>query len=545
MGAQARGASSLYLEGAALEEARKQADQLPSWDLRPWQLAELELLLSGALSPLTGYPSQADFDAVLRSGETRDGVPLAWPVSLDVDLDFAGTLQQGSTIALRDREGLLVALLDITDIWQPDLANLLERLGSQAPVVMQWLQEDCLPLRLSGLLRGIAPPCHYDFIDLRIAPTEVRQRLQRRGWKRVLAVMTGQPIGPGEHALITQRARELEANILLLPDGLSQAPGDGHYYARLRALTQSLARFPKQLTATALVPLPAHRGTVAETALRELVARNHGATHVMHLDTGQPAAAPALSSAIGVQPVAPASMCYLPDSGRYVARADVPEGEDASPASTQEMLARLQRGEQIPDWLGWPEEVAALKRAYPPRTAQGLTLFLTGLFGAGKSTLARALMGKLMEHGSRPVTLLDGDTVRRNLSSDLGFSREHRDLNLLRSGFVAAEITKNGGIAICASIAPSTRGRRRLRKRIESDGAFLEIHVATPLEVCEQRDRKGLYARARAGLITEFTGISDPYDTPESPEIRLDMTGVSPDQGAQEILLKLVALGYL
>lgn len=537
--------ATLYLSGSALTEAVSEAAHLPSWELTPWQLAELELLLDGALTPLQGYLDQADFNAVLQRGETADGIALSWPLSLDVELDFAGTLQRGSTIALRDCQGLLVALLDVSDIWEPDPQFLVDHLAGPSRAFGRWLREEGHSVRLGGSLRGIRPPGHYDFTRLRAAPAEVRARLRRRGWDRVLAVMTDQPIGPGEHTLVLAHARALEANLLLLPSGLAAEPGDVRYHARLRSFTQTLGRFPDPITEAALVPLLPHRGATAETALRETVARNYGATHVLHLDPGTPEATRSSVARLGLTRVPRGQIRYQPDRGRYTLSPAAASDDHALPCDISECIARLQAGEPVPDWLGWPEQVRALAPAWPARRDQGITLFLTGLSGAGKSTLGRALRSKLMERGTRPVSLLDSDILRQRLASELGYSRAHRDRNIERIGHVAAEITRNGGVAICAAIAPYAEARQQVRDTIETIGGFMEIHVATPLEVCEQRDQQGLYARARAGLINDFTGISDPYEAPEAPELRIDATSTNPDQAAQQILLKLAALGYL
>ncbi|RMF84539.1 MAG: adenylyl-sulfate kinase, partial [Nitrospinota bacterium] len=230
---------------------------------------------------------------------------------------------------------------------------------------------------------------------------------------------------------------------------------------------------------------------------------------------------------------------------QYLPRSEVPAGSKVLTLSGTELRRRLREGLDIPEWFSYPEVITELRRSYPPRAKQGFTVFFTGLSGAGKSTIANVLMAKLMEIGSRPVTLLDGDIVRKNLSSELGFSKEHRDLNIKRIGFVASEITKNRGIAICAPIAPYRSTRREVREMISQYGGFIEVYVATPLEVCESRDRKGLYAKARAGLIKDFTGIDDPYEPPENPEVIVDTSVMSADEAAQEILLHLEREGFI
>jgi sulfate adenylyltransferase len=541
--------TALWLDREAARQARADARGLRSWDLDPRQLAEIELLLSGALAPLEGYLDGATHDLVLRSGALADGSACPWPLALDVGEDFAAETRSGETIALRDPEGLLVALLDVSDVFRPSPERL-ERalfagpplLGAEPDAGRDWLYGE-RPFRLGGRLRGIEPVYHYDFASLRLPPDELRQRIARRGWRRVLAVLTRRPLGPGELALVERRARELEADVLLLAEAGMAEAGSLRYYARMRALEAALPRFGEQAAEAAIVSLPRPLGSARERTLRQLVARNHGATHVLLLDDLPDAPTEAVPE--GVTAVPGGRMVHVPERGLYCLEDECEAGDAAQPCDIGALVDRMVAGERIPEWLGWPEVVDALRRAWPPRASQGFTLFLTGLSGSGKSTIARALLGRLMEEGSRRVTLLDGDIVRKNLSSELGFSREHRDLNIRRIGFVAAEITKNGGVAICAPIAPYATTRRAVRDAVERVGGFVEIHVATPLEVCEARDRKGLYAKARAGVIKEFTGISDPYEAPGAPELRIDTAELSPDEAAQRILLKLRSLGYM
>ena len=238
-------------------------------------------------------------------------------------------------------------------------------------------------------------------------------------------------------------------------------------------------------------------------------------------------------------------MMYVPERGEYVPQNEVRPGETPMTISGTELRRRLRAGIDIPDWLSFPEVLDELRRSSPPRHRQGFVVFFTGLPSSGKSTIANALLAKLNEDGTRPVTILDGDVVRRHLSSELGFSREHRDLNVLRIGYVASLIAKSGGIAVCAPIAPYENIRRQVRELVEATGGFIEVHVATPVETCEKRDRKGLYAKARAGLLSNFTGINDPYEVPTAPDLRIDTEEYTPDQSAQQILLKIEALGYI
>jgi sulfate adenylyltransferase len=303
-------------------------------------------------------------------------------------------------------------------------------------------------------------------------------------------------------------------------------------------------------------------GGPREAVWHGLIRRNHGATHFIvgrdHAGPGKnsdgkdfydPYAAQELfrehEAEIGVEMVDFKHMVYVQEKAQYVPRNEVAEGDTVLDISGTELRRRLREGLEIPAWFSFPEVVSELRRTSPPRSKQGFTVFFTGLSGSGKSTIANALMVKLMELGGRPVTLLDGDVVRKHLSNELGFSREHREINIRRIGYVASEITKNGGIAICAPIAPYTKNRAEARAMVEQYGVFLEVHVATPLEECERRDRKGLYKLAREGKIKEFTGISDPYETPAEPELRVDTLSVTPDDCAQSVMLKLESLGLI
>jgi sulfate adenylyltransferase len=251
------------------------------------------------------------------------------------------------------------------------------------------------------------------------------------------------------------------------------------------------------------------------------------------------------SEEIGVSVIKFKEMVYLPFEGEYRFADQVPEKTQTIALTGSDIRHRVRSGRQVPEWATFPEVISEMQKAYPPPRIQGLTVFLTGLSGAGKSTIAKILYSRFLEMGGRPVTLLDGDIVRRNLSSELSFSKEHRDINVRRIGFVASEITKNRGAAICAPIAPYASTRSEIRKAIEVYGGFVEVHVSTPVDVCEKRDRKGMYAKARAGLVKGFTGVDDPYEIPESPEVRIDTTDITPDEAAQEILLFLGQRGYI
>ncbi|RME17677.1 MAG: adenylyl-sulfate kinase, partial [Alphaproteobacteria bacterium] len=323
-----------------------------------------------------------------------------------------------------------------------------------------------------------------------------------------------------------------------------------------------LDKYPAATTTMSLLNLAMRMAGPREAVWHGLIRKNHGVTHFI---VGRDHAGPGKNSAgedfygpydaqelfkeheaeIGVEMVPFKHMVYVQERAQYEPADEIEEGVTVLNISGTELRRRLAEGLEIPEWFSFPEVVAELRRTRPPRSKQGFTVFFTGFSGSGKSTIANALMVKLMEMGGRPVTLLDGDVVRKNLSSELGFSKEHRDLNIRRIGYVASEITKNGGIAICAPIAPYAATRRAVREEIEQYGAFVEVHVATSIEECERRDRKGLYKLAREGKIKEFTGISDPYEVPENPELRLDTENVDVDNCAHQVILKLEQMGLI
>ena len=377
-----------------------------------------------------------------------------------------------------------------------------------------------------------------------------------------MAFQTRNPLHRAHQELTFRAARDVEANLLIHPVVGMTKPGDIDHYTRVRCYENVLGYYPEQTTMLSLLPLAMRMGGPREALWHAIIRKNYGCTHLIvgrdHAGPGDdsngkpfygPYDAQELlqqhEAELDISMVPFKMMVYAENKAQYIPADEVAESDRVLNISGTELRRRLQEGLEIPEWFSFPEVVAELRRTHPPRSKQGFTIFFTGLSGSGKSTIANALMSKLMEIGGRPVSLLDGDIVRKNLSSELGFSKEHRDLNILRIGFVASEITKSGGIAICAPIAPYAKTRRAVREAISPYGGFIEIHVATALEVCEERDRKGLYAKARAGIIKEFTGISDPYEVPEAPEMVIDTVDISPDLAAHRILIKLESLGYI
>jgi len=555
----------LYLDATAAEAEKAAAQDYASWDLTERQLCDIELILNGAFSPLEGFLNQDDYDAVVSGMRLKSGVLWPMPVTLDVSEDFAADLKSGDKLALRDLEGVIVATLEVGDIWTPDKAveakGVFGTTDEKHPAVHH-LNHIAHPVYVGGTLKGVEAPTHYDFKHLRESPAEVRARFKKLGWRKVVAFQTRNPMHRAHQEISHLAAREVEANLLIHPVVGMTKPGDVDHYTRVRCYEHILKHYPEQTTSLSLLPLAMRMGGPREALWHAIIRKNYGCTHIIigrdHAGPGQdssgedfygPYDAQELlkehAEEMDITMVPFRMMVYAQNKAQYIPIDEASDDDKVLNISGTELRRRLQEGLEIPDWFSFDDVVAELRRTHPPRDRQGFTVFFTGLSGSGKSTIANALMAKLMEIGGRRITLLDGDIVRKNLSSELGFSKEHRDLNIQRIGFVASEITKNGGIAICAPIAPYTHTRRGVRDLIEPLGGFIEIHVSTSLEECEKRDRKGLYALARAGKIKEFTGISDPYETPENAEMVIDTVGISPDLAAHRILVKLEALGFV
>jgi sulfate adenylyltransferase len=555
----------LYLDAAAAQEAKQRSRGWKSWSLTERQLCDLELLLNGAFSPLDGFLGRADYESVLDEMRLASGALWPIPITLGVTPAFADGLEIGETVTLRDREGALIATLTVAEIYRPDKrAEALAVFGTEdrAHPGVRYLLDEEGEAYVGGRVQGIEAPTHYDFKHLRDTPSELRARFQKLGWRRVVAFQTRNPMHRAHQELTFRAAQAAEANLLIHPAVGMTKPGDVDHFTRVRCYEKVLRHYPEQTTMLSLLPLAMRMAGPREALWHGIIRKNYGCTHLIvgrdHAGPGNDRSGKPFYDAyvaqelfqqhqgeLGVTMVPFHTLVYSQNRAQYVQEDEVQEDETVLDLSGTELRRRLREGLEIPAWFSFPEVVEELRRTHPPRHRQGFTVFFTGLSGAGKSTIANALLVKLLEIGGRPVTLLDGDVVRQHLSSELGFSRAHRDLNILRIAYVASEITKNGGIAICAPIAPYAAARRKAREMVEAHGGFIEAYVATPLEVCEARDRKGLYAKARAGLLKGFTGISDPYEAPEEPEIRIDTAELTPDLAAHRILVKLESLGFI
>ena len=537
----------------------------PDWTLSDRQICDLELILNGGFEPLNGFLGKRDFESVINDLRLENGALWPIPITLDVSIEFAELLSNGDSITLKDKEGFSLAIMEISDIWEPDRAKeatlVFGTNDDKHPGVNHLLNESN-PIYIGGNLKCIDLPHHYDYKNLRHSPKALKKKFQEMGWNKIVAFQTRNPLHRAHVEMTLKAIKELDANLLIHPVVGMTKPGDVDHYTRVRCYDHVLDRYPDNSAILSLLPLAMRMGGPREALLHAIIRKNYGCTHLIvgrdhagpgNNKNGKPFYGPydaqniieKYKDEIGIQMVPFKFLVYLPDQDSYKPIDEVPDGVNYKTISGSELRKHLDEGTNIPEWFTYKEVAKELQRSNPPKEKRGFTIFFTGLSGSGKSTLANGLMVKLLENGNRPVTLLDGDIVRTHLSSELGFSKEHRSLNVRRIGFVASEITKNKGIAICAPIAPYKKDRRSNRDLISKLGGYIEIHVSTSIEKCEERDAKGLYKLAREGVIKEFTGISDPYEAPENAEIVIDSSGIKPEKLVDKIYNQIHELGYI
>ena len=544
------------------EELRAEAGRLPSIQISERAVCDLELLATGGFSPLDRFMSKADLSSVVENMRTADGTLFPIPITLPVGED--GGISLDSRIALRDSNNDLLAVMDVEEAYEWDLEETASRvygtLDLRHPIVAEmhrWGRYN-----LSGRLQVIQLPQRHDFSEIRLTPAQTRSALEETGHQNVVAFQTRNPLHRVHEELTKRAAASVDGVLLLHPVvGLTRL-GDVDHYTRVRtykALTD--LHYEPDRVLLALLPLAMRMGGPREAVWHAVIRRNFGANHLI---VGRDHAGPGVDSQgepfygpydaqelveehadeLGVKPLTFTELVYLPSEGRYEEVSKLPaDAETASISGTQVREDYLNAGRPLPEWFTRPEVAEILADTYPPRHRQGVCIWFTGLSGSGKSTTADVLTSLLMEHG-RQVTVLDGDVVRTNLSKGLGFSKEDRDTNILRIGYVASEIVRHGGIAICAAISPYIATRDAVRNMM-GEGQFVEVFVDTPLDVCESRDSKGMYARARAGEITGFTGIDDPYEAPLDPELTLDTVANSPAENAARIVDLMTEAGFL
>lgn len=556
----------LYAEPDHARELRLASASLPGWDLTEKQLCDLELLLNGSFSPLTGFLGEADYNGVVHDSRLADGTLWPLPITLDVSEAFAAKIAPGSRIALRDSEGTPLAVLDISDLYRPDRSVEAQQVfgttDTTHPGVADLLNRSN-PVYVGGRLTGIEAPTHFDFRPLRHSPAQLRQRFAAAGWTRIVAFQTRNPLHRAHRELTWRAASQVGARLLIQPVVGRTKPGDVDHFTRVRCYQALLRHYPADSTDLSLLPLAMRMGGPREAVLHAIIRKNYGASHFIigrdHAGpgndrSGKPFYAPfaaqellnAHAAEIGIEVVSFPAVVYVANRNTYAPTTELQPGDEVRDVSGTELRRILNAGEDIPAWYTFPEVAQVLRERHPRSAEQGFVVFFTGLSGSGKSTIAKALIARLAETSARPITLLDGDEVRKHLSKGLGFSKEDRSANIQRIGWVAAEIARHGGIAVCAPIAPYAEDRNSARKLVEAAGGnFLEVHVSTDISVCEQRDRKGLYAKARAGELKQFTGIDDPYEVPEQPELRLDTAQTDALELAGQIHAVLGARGLL
>ena len=552
----------LMVPAEARDDVKAHASQLPSIQLSARAVCDLELLATGAFSPLARFMGHADQQRVLEEMRLQNGTLFPLPVTLPVEASPA--LHLDRDLALRDAKNDLLAVMTLEEIspWEfADVAHkALGTLDPRHPLVAE--MHHWGKLHISGPLRVLQLPRHYDFQELRLTPAQTRARLEGFGYANVVAFQTRNPLHRVHEELTKRAAQEVNGVLLLHPSVGMTKPGDVDHYTRVRAYKALAARYydPHRIL-LALLPLAMRMAGPREALWHALIRRNHGANHFIvgrdHAGPGNDSAGKPFygpydaqdllqrySAELGVHMVPFSELLYLPDETRYEEVSRIPTGtRTASISGTQVREQYLNKGQKLPSWFTRPEVAEILAETYPPRHRQGVCIWFTGLSGAGKSTTAEVLTVLLLEHG-RQITMLDGDVVRTHLSQGLGFSKEDRDTNIRRIGFVAAEIVQHGGVVICAAVSPYRATRNDVRNLVGSEH-FVEVFVDTPLAVCEERDTKGMYAKARRGEIKDFTGIDDPYEPPDSPEITLDTVTHTPENNARLILQHLIQLGFV
>jgi sulfate adenylyltransferase len=553
---------NLVVSAEERDELLEKSSHLPSVQISQRALCDLELLATGAFSPLDRFMGKADYERVLTEMRLTNGVLFPIPVTLPVDEESLPSW--GEQITLSDSRNNTIAVMQIEEIYHWDeLREARLALGTtdpRHPLVSE--MNTWGNVYVSGALKVIDLPKYHDFTELRKTPAQVREELTAMGNEKVVAFQTRNPMHRIHEELTKRAAEEVDGSLLIHPVVGLTKPGDVDHYTRVRVYRTLVENYYEaDRTMLSLLPLAMRMGGPREAIWHAIIRRNHGATHFIigrdHAgpgkdSNGNPFYGPyeaqmmlgQYSDEIGVKPIEFKELVYLADEERYEEGTNVPENANIfSISGTEVREDYLAKGEILPEWFTRKETAEILKQMYPPRYEQGVCLWFTGLSGSGKSTTAEILTSLLLESG-RQVTLLDGDVVRTHLSKGLGFSQDDRDTNILRIGFVAGEIARHGGIVVAAAISPYRTTRNEVRKMV-GDDRFLEIFVDTPIEVCEERDVKGLYARARRGQIKGFTGVDDPYEIPVDPEITLQTIEISPEENARKILEILEARGFI
>lgn len=548
-------------------ELAAEAEKLPAVVLTERQLCDLELILNGGFSPLEGFMNEKDYNGVVKDLRLADGALFSMPICLDIGKKIidARNIKPGARITLRDfRDDRNLAILTVDDVYKPDKALEAKEVfgGDPEHPAIKYLMNQTKEYYVGGKVEAVNRLNHYDYVALRYTPTELRTHFEKLGWTRVVAFQTRNPMHRAHRELTVRAARARQANVLIHPVVGLTKPGDIDHFTRVRVYQALMPRYPNGMAVLGLLGLAMRMGGPREAIWHAIIRKNHGATHFI---VGRDHAGPGKNSSgkdfygpydaqyavekyrdeLGIEVVEFQMMTYLPDSDEYRPKDQVPAGVRTLDISGTELRRRLRVGGDIPEWFSYPEVVTVLRESNPPRNKQGFTIFLTGYTNSGKDAIARALQVTLNQQGGRSVSLLLGETVRSELSSELGFTREDRDTNIGRIAFVAAELTRAGAAVICAPIAPFEEARQEARETISQFGSFFLVHVATTLEFAEKTDKRGVYARARRNSIRNFTGVNDPYEKPTNADLTVDVEKSSVRNIVHQIILMLESQGFL
>lgn len=535
------------------------------WIVTPRQRCDLEMLLNEAFAPLTGFLTQADYQSVLTSMRLQSNKLWPIPITLDVNDHFAGEINLGDIIELFDFDNTLLARMQVSDKWRPDkhseALKIFNTTDRRHPGV-NYLLHTAGTWYLGGTIEKVQIPKHFDFINYRHTPESLKRLFLSLGWERIVAFQTRNPIHKA-HMELTQRAAEdIHGNILIHPVVGMTKPGDVDYLTRVHCYQKILHHYPANKSLLSLLPLAMRMAGPREALWHALIRKNYGCTHFIigrdHAGPGNdsqgksfydPYAAQKLvaqyQDEIGISIVPFQEMVYVKERRTYCTQNEVQPNETTLTISGTELRSALLNEQTIPSWYSFPEIIEELRQSYLPKYKKGFTIFFTGLSGAGKTVLSQALFAKLRAYGIKNISVLDSDVTRRVLGQEIGFSKADRNLNIRRLGFVASEITKVGGIAICAAIAPYAETREENRHLISQYGGYIEIYLETSFTECAKRDTKGLYAQALRGELKSFTGYNDPYETPLYPEIRIDTSVKSVDESIKIITDFLLREAYI
>ncbi len=556
---------NLVVEGKEREELLARAGKLPSIKITMRNMCDLELIATGGFSPLTTFMGKADYDRVLKEMRLADGTLFPLPITLTADPKELPTV--GEELALRSANFDLIAVITLDEVyhWDAETEATLAygSNDSKHPMVseMQRWNKVCI----SGPMKVVNLPKYYDFVNLRHTPAQVREMLEKMGHDNVVAFQTRNPLHRIHEELTKRAAAEVKGSLIVHPVVGMTKPGDVDHYTRVRTYKALVENYyDKKDTMLSLLPLAMRMAGPKEALLHAISRRNHGANHFIvgrdhagpgNDSSGKPFYGPydaqeimkQYEAELGVKMVPFEMLVYLPDEARYVEEKDVPKGAKvANISGTQVRDDYLAKGKLLPEWFTRPETAEILREMYPPRHKQGFCIWFTGLSGSGKSATTEVLTTLLLERG-REIAILDGDVVRTHLSKGLGFSKEDRDTNIIRIGFVAGEIVHASGAVICAAISPYRATRAEAHKMVGEN--FIEVYMDTPVEICEQRDVKGLYAKARQAMIDGkpmgFTGVDNPYEQPIEPAITLKGFGASAEENARIVISYLEEQGYI